>query len=250
VRAGRAPSSRIGVGLLLLALAGCAGRPLPQQSTPAPSPPPQDEAEARGVRHLVQPGQTLWRIARVYGVPLEEIAAANGIEDPTRLNVGQRLLIPGARRVLDVPPAPQPLAGVTGPSPPPRTPPPKAGAGGWGWPLDGPLSSSFGARRRHGRHHGIDISAPPGTPVHASRAGRVTFAGDRGAYGRLVVISHPGGFSSWYGHNSSLRVRVGEQVRKGQVIARSGRTGNASGPHLHFEIRRQGRALDPLTLLP
>ncbi|MDQ7007658.1 MAG: LysM peptidoglycan-binding domain-containing M23 family metallopeptidase [Acidobacteriota bacterium] len=194
----------------------------------------------RGVIHVVRRGQTLWRIARTYGVPLEDIARANHLDDPRRLAAGQKLLIPGATRVLEVPPA-QPAS--------PAEPGPLV-KDGWSWPLDGPLSSRFGVRRAHGRHQGIDITAPAGTAVRAARSGRVTFAGRRGRYGRLVVIEHAGGFSSWYAHNQSLAVHRGQEVERGQVIARSGQSGNATGPHLHFEIRRRGRPIDPSLLLP
>ncbi|HHN74085.1 MAG TPA: LysM peptidoglycan-binding domain-containing protein [Acidobacteria bacterium] len=226
------------LGLLLFGLlgAGCASR---RTAVHAPAP----EARATdGVIHVVQHGQTLWRIARTYGVPIEEIARANDLSDPRVLATGQKLLIPGATEVLEVPPA----ASTHSPAPPP-TP---LVRGGWAWPLDGPLSSRFGTRRPHGRHQGIDITAPVGTAVRAARDGTVAFAGRRGLYGRLVVLEHAGGFSSWYAHNRSLTVHRGQKVVRGQVIARSGQSGNATGPHLHFEIRRRGRPIDPRLLLP
>ena len=229
-----------------LVLAGCTTG---SQRVPQPQPSPQRETKAE-VIHVVAQGQTLWRIARVYGVPMEIIARANGITDPTRIRVGRRLVIPGASRVLEVPPAPQPLPPIE--TPPPgdhREPPPETSAS-WSWPLEGPISSRFGASRSHGRHQGVDITAPEGSSVRAARDGRVVFAGRRGAYGRLVVLEHSGGFSSWYAHNRTLRVRTGQWVQRGTVIARSGHSGNATGPHLHFEIRRQGKPLDPLLLIP
>ncbi len=218
--------------------------------TPVDEPAEMDHA-ATGVIHVVSAGQTLWRIARAYGLPLETLAAANSIEDPTKIRVGQKLVIPGAMRVLDVPPARGQLS-----SPDVREVAPLSEAGqelsrtGWLWPLEGQIVSRFGARRPHGRHLGIDISAPRGTPVRAARAGEVAFAGVQRGFGKLVVISHRGGYSSWYAHARSLVVKVGQHVRCGELIAHSGASGNASGPHLHFEIRRKGRALDPLTLLP
>jgi len=235
-----------GLVAVSLVLAGCTtgSRRIPR---PQPSRP---QATKTKVTHIVSRGQTLWRIARVYGVPMETIARANGITDPTRIRVGRRLVIPGASRVLDVPPAPKPLPSVE--SPPPaghREATPKTTTS-WNWPLEGPISSRFGASRRQGRHQGVDIAAPEGSPVRAAQDGRVIFAGQRRAYGRLVVLEHSGGFSSWYAHNRTLRVRTGQWVRRGEVIARSGHSGNATGPHLHFEIRREGKPLDPLLLLP
>ena len=84
----------------------------------------------------------------------------------------------------------------------------------------------------------------------AARSGRVVFSGRRGDYGLLVILEHDEGFSSWYAHNSRVLVESGQRVREGEVIAKSGRTGRASGTHLHFEIRHRGKPLDPLTFLP
>lgn len=107
------------------------------------------------------------------------------------------------------------------------------------------VTSHFGKRRGR-RHDGIDINAPIGTPVYASEAGIVVFAGVHiDGYGETIIVRHPGGLSTLYAHNSVLRVVEGEAVTKGQCIAYSGDTGNASGPHLHFEVREGLRALNP-----
>ncbi len=229
----------------LLAGVGCGGRRVvTSPEVPRPTKPP-----AR-VHHVVERGQTLWRIARAYGVPIETIVAANDLADPTQIEVGQRLLIPGARELIRVAPAPSMVEGrnrETANAPRATSP---AGPKTWLWPADGPITSRFGARRRNHRHQGLDIGAKTGSIVRASRAGQVTFAGTRGAYGRLVVIAHADGFSTWYAHNQSLAVRTGQRVRQGETIARVGRSGNASGPHVHFEIRRRGKALDPQLFLP
>jgi murein DD-endopeptidase MepM/ murein hydrolase activator NlpD len=98
-------------------------------------------------------------------------------------------------------------------------------------------------------HEGIDIAVPSGTPVGASAAGTVIHVGWLGGYGNLVVVDHGNGLSTAYAHNSSIAVALGQQVAQGQVLAYSGNTGNASGPVVHFEVRVNGTAVDPLGYL-
>ena len=98
-------------------------------------------------------------------------------------------------------------------------------------------------------HPGIDIAVAVGTQIRASGGGTVAMAGTDSAYGLFVLLRHPGGYESMYGHASRLLVREGDEVTAGQVIALSGSTGRSTAPHLHFEIRREGRSLDPLTLV-
>jgi murein DD-endopeptidase MepM/ murein hydrolase activator NlpD len=124
-----------------------------------------------------------------------------------------------------------------------------SGAPRLAWPLSGPVTSPYGRRgRRH--HDGIDIGAPPGTAVRAAANGTVVFAGTRRGYGRMIIIQHDGGFATVYAHNARQQVRVGARVRRGERIATVGRTGRTTGPNLHFEVRRQDVAYDPLALLP
>ena len=126
---------------------------------------------------------------------------------------------------------------------------------GFLWPLRGSTSSQYGMRRNPFggdivRHHaGIDIAAPGGTRVVASRAGRVTFAGTRGGYGKLVILSHANDMETRYGHLSSINVKEGHFVRPGQVLGAVGTTGRSTGNHLHFEIRKSGRAVNPMRWL-
>jgi LysM repeat protein len=218
--------------LLLAALAcACAGGPA-RRPAPAPQPVPAPRTDESGVWHVVQPGETLWRIAHTYEVPLERLAEVNGISDPARIRAGRRILIPDATERREIAPPAAPAVAE------------------WRWPAEGPLTSLFGVPRRGGRRHqGIDIAVASGSPVRAARAGRVVFAGRRGGYGLLVIVEHPGGFASWYAHNRRLLVRPGEPVAQGEVVARSGASGNARGEHLHFEVRYRGRAIDPLPLL-
>lgn len=115
----------------------------------------------------------------------------------------------------------------------------------------GRLTSPFGMRRHPlsgawTQHDGVDWSAPPGTPVFASGAGIVTHAGRDGAYGNVVRIAHPGGRETTYAHLGAIRVAVGAAVVQGQTIGTVGSTGNATGPHLHYEVRINGALVDPL----
>ena len=118
----------------------------------------------------------------------------------------------------------------------------------------GMRTSSFSTRRfhpiskRYKRHTGIDYGAPHGTPIHATAGGTVEFAGRRGAYGKLVIIRHPNGYKTYYGHCSRLLVKKGSQVKQGQVIAKVGRTGQATGPHVHYETRINGKPVNPNTI--
>jgi len=125
---------------------------------------------------------------------------------------------------------------------------PPSGTGRLAWPVSGPVTSGFGPR--WGRmHEGIDIAVPVGTPVRAAAAGTVIYAGWLGGYGNLVVVDHGGGLSTAYAHNSSFAASVGQSVAAGQVVSYSGNTGNSSGPHVHFEVRVNGTAVDPLGYL-
>lgn len=118
------------------------------------------------------------------------------------------------------------------------------------WPVVVPVSSGFG--RRDGRMHlGVDLVVPTGTPVRAACDGVVAYAGEKlRGYGRLLIIKHGGGLTTVYAHNHELLVAEGAPVGRGQVIARSGATGRVTAPHLHFEVRVDGKATDPLPYLP
>lgn len=116
------------------------------------------------------------------------------------------------------------------------------------WPLKGVLYARFGKKGR-GPHDGIDLAAPLGTPVRTAAEGRVLFAGEQKGYGLIAIVEHSEGLVTLYAHNRDLRVKQGQQVRGGQVIATVGESGRTSGPHLHFEVRRAGRPVDPLAHL-
>jgi murein DD-endopeptidase MepM/ murein hydrolase activator NlpD len=117
------------------------------------------------------------------------------------------------------------------------------------------LSSLFGFRidplsGKKRMHAGIDVSAKEGTDIKAIDGGEVVFAGSRGLYGKLLEIRHPNGLVTRYGHTKELLVQVGEWVRKGQTVALLGKTGKATGPHVHFEVRQDGLPVDPFLIFP
>jgi lipoprotein NlpD len=263
------------VALLALAAAGACihpGRlaPMPERGLPLVTAEPAREGDARlaeqaawhgsgGVRHLVQPGETLWRIARAYAVPVTDLQRANELSDPAQLEAGTRLFIPGADRERAVSAVEGPQARLE-PRRTPRASPaqiPRAGghaldpaAGGetLAWPVRGVLISGFGDRDRE-HHDGVDLACPEGTPVFAAGAGEVLFAGEQRGYGNLVLVGHAHGLVTVYAHNSENLVVQGDRVLRGEPIARVGRSGNATGPHLHFEVRVGTRARDPLGFL-
>jgi murein DD-endopeptidase MepM/ murein hydrolase activator NlpD len=211
-----------------------------------------------GVTHPVKKGETLWRICEAYGANLTSVCMFNGITDPETIRAGQRLFIPGADARRKVPPGPSVAGsnGTGGPGPEKtekgrqKGPVPKPSRLSFAWPVQGRITSGFGARNGQ-QHDGIDIAAPKGTPVHAAEAGKVVYSdnGLRG-YGNLIIIQHPGNFSSVYAHNSRNIVSVDAKVRKGQTIGYVGNTGRSRGDHLHFEIRRKVKPENPIKYLP
>jgi lipoprotein NlpD len=351
MRRGSRPGRACALGWLLLAACagGRAGQPgdgtLPAwaraPTTAATHPEPE---VVRGV-HRVEKGETLFRIAKGYGLTAEELAAANGLDVSATLVVGSDLLIPGAvepaagtlsqaapaqkeavqppvakvwetavepragqplppdllkafdttaKAPADVPlPADlarafdHPTAAVARPPSAPVAAPPlaeqsaaisasigpmpgaeapkasltagrasvaprgsiaSAPAGVLQWPLRGVLYARFGKKGRE-PHDGIDLAAPAGTPVRTAGEGMVLFAGPQSGYGLIVVVGHEKGLVTVYAHSRDLRVRTGQTVRPGQVIATVGESGKTSGPHLHFEVRVEGEPVDPLRFL-
>ncbi|MGD9156953.1 MAG: peptidoglycan DD-metalloendopeptidase family protein [Desulfobacteraceae bacterium] len=122
------------------------------------------------------------------------------------------------------------------------------------WPLEGKISSSFGWRNdpfsgEKKFHEGIDLTAKEGTDVRAVMAGRVRIADAQGGYGKVVVLDHGHGFTTLYAHNKDVTVKAGDWVAKGSTIAKVGSSGRSTGPHLHFEVRRNGKKLDPENFL-
>ncbi len=222
----------------------------------------------RGREHVVRGGETLYGISRLNGVGVYEMARANGLTPPYTIRAGQRLRIPrgegeagkGKPPGAKAAPGPRPAAvkkpAARAEKPPARAkkrkvpaavprPPPRSSRG-FLWPLKGRVLSAFGTKARGLRNDGINIAAPRGTPVRAAENGVVAYAGNelRG-FGNLLLIKHAGGWITAYAHNENLLVKRGDKVRKRQVIAKVGSSGNVSNPQLHFEMRRGRRAVDP-----
>ena len=121
---------------------------------------------------------------------------------------------------------------------------------GWPVPYDvARISSSFGVDRGASRHKGIDLTAPKGTKVRTTADGRVTFAGRSGDFGRLVVVEHAGGYETRYAHLKRIEVAKGKKLKRGAVVGTVGESGNATGPHLHYEVRLQGTPVNPRSYL-
>lgn len=202
---------------------------------------------ARPVYHRVRPGETLARIGQAYGVPYQAIARANDIDDPARIGVGQRLRIPGATRELTLPPTDQ-LALAPLERAPARARP--GDAPRLLWPINaGTVTSGYG--RRNGRDHdGIDIAAPLGASVRAAADGEVVYCGALPGYGNMIIVRHARGYLTVYAHNEQHHAAEGTRVQRGQLIASVGRSGRATGPNLHFEVRKGNVAYDPLLFLP
>jgi murein DD-endopeptidase MepM/ murein hydrolase activator NlpD len=243
------------------ALAACAVAPRPPaRVAPIPLSPagPHAEPGVAGVVHVVRRGETVYRIARTYGMEPADLMETNGIVDPSSIEIGTELFVPGASRVLDVPPAGTSPEAAPSPAPSPAAPPPPAparaparagdGSVSLSWPVQGVLYGRFGTRQGE-RHDGIDIAAPEGTAVTAAADGTVLFAGQQSGYGFIVILKHAGELVTLYAHASEVLVRDGQAVRRGQPIARVGQTGKTTGPHLHFEVREGTRPRNPLLFL-
>jgi murein DD-endopeptidase MepM/ murein hydrolase activator NlpD len=197
--------------------------------------------------HAVKPGDTGFSISMDYAVPWEQIALANNLDPQAPVKAGQDLLIP---TLLDPPaagprtlvPAPRPAAAALAGSAAPR-------AARFAWPLSGPVRRGYAAGSNY--HDGIDIPAPKGTMVRAAAAGTVTFAGkEKDQFGNLVVLDHGGGWFTAYGFLSRVTVKEGAKVAAGERVGLVGDTGLAKGDELHFEVRQDGKPIDPLQQLP
>lgn len=234
-----------------------------QTKSPAPRPEAGTKAKSKGITHVVQKGQTLFRISQAYQVKVAALMEANRIKPSTPLKVGQRLFIPGAKGVKKVE-ASRSLTveerltleqslqeEVT--APPSPTEPPRTRVrtdADFLWPIVGPLNSPFGPR--WGKFHaGIDIGSPHYQEVVAAADGEVIYAdATKGGLGKAVVLQHGRGFRTVYAHLSIIIARDGDTVRQGQAIGGVGETGRASGPHLHFEVRKNGVPVNPEEFLP
>ena len=185
--------------------------------------------------YTVTAGDTLWSIARRFNVDAGQLAAANGIADCRNLRVGTILTIPGSPAIAAVRPAVNLASRDFSIRP----------AASLIWPLIGAITSGFGWRGGE-FHHGLDIAGNMGEKIRAALAGTVVLSGwGNSIYGQMVKIDHGNGLETVYAHTSRNLVTTGEYVQAGEAIAEVGATGNASGPHLHFEVREKGKAINP-----
>ncbi len=181
----------------------------------------------KGIKYSLSPGESIEEIADKYGLQPAKIRRANEIAPGEELNPGDTLILPGAEPEFGYKDRlNQKLVR----------------------PVDGRVTSPFGPRWG-GHHDGVDYAVPYGTPVRAAGAGTVVHTGYSQGYGHTVILEHQKGMRTLYAHLSSYEVTPGQRVGRGQVIAKSGNTGRSTGPHLHFEVRMNGRPVDPKNYL-
>jgi len=229
-----------------------------------------------GVNHVVQPGQTLYRISKTYGVSADKISAYNHIKDPTQIKAGESLWIPGVRHTRTVPVVPGATKKKTTTSskntptvtrkktvtPPKKSSPPPARQpaqkptvvaakkGLLDWPVRGNVLQTYGVKNGE-RSKGIVIAATEGTPVLCAAAGQVIYSGSGiQGYGHLLIVKHSDNLYTVYGHNRSTLVKAGAFVNKGQKIALSGRVPSLGRGGVHFEVRQGNQAVNPAFYLP
>ncbi|TFH30361.1 MAG: LysM peptidoglycan-binding domain-containing protein [Myxococcales bacterium] len=220
-----------------------------------------------GILHSVQPGENLYRIGRAYGYDHLELARLNRIAPPYSIRPGDEIFIPDADQQLPVNVITPIAASGAPPSSEGRAPPvatrptndPVAAPGPvakgyatnarFSWPVRGQMMTSFSSSGSS-PHDGIDIVADAGTPVSVAAEGRVIFSDRLSSYGNVVIVEHTGGYATVYAHNDKNLVRKGARVRRGDRIAMVGASGRARAPHLHFEVRKDNIARNPLYYLP
>ena len=250
---------------------------IPRYVSSAPQTAAAHAPAAAGKVHVVQSGETLNSIARRNGVTLTALAHANHVQSSAKLSVGDRLTIPAgghpavaAAQPAAVPQATQPrtapVTKVASAAPvqsahvakeEPRTTEtavktaePNGAMPAFRWPVRGRVIAGFGSKPNGMQNDGINLAVPEGTPVKAADDGVVAYAGNElKGYGNLVLIRHANGYVSAYAHASELMVKRGDTIKRGQVIAHAGQTGNVTSPQLHFEIRKGSTPVDPTQFL-
>ena len=251
----------------------------------APASKPVAVANAAPSVHVVNHGDTLLSIARRNHVPVAELARANNFDPSTKLRLGMKLTVPGAK-VAAAAPVAQPVAAVQPAAAPPspatkmavatagppqtahlaqattkiedapaaETPVKASEATGalptFRWPVRGKVITAYGAKANGKANDGINLAVPEGTPVKAAEDGVVAYSGNElKGYGNLVLVRHSNGYVTAYAHASELLVKRGDSIKRGQVIAKSGQSGEVASPQLHFEIRKGSSPVDPLQFL-
>ncbi|MGY2906454.1 peptidoglycan DD-metalloendopeptidase family protein [Bradyrhizobium sp. URHC0002] len=238
--------------------------------------------------HVVNRGDTLISIARRNNVPVAELAKANNLDQSAKLSLGMKLTVPGSRSAAAAPVAQPVVAASAQPVAPVAAPVTKmALAGGppqsarlasattnvveekpvveaasvksseatgalptFRWPVRGKVITSYGAKTNGKSNDGINLAVPEGTPVKAAEDGVVAYSGNElKGYGNLVLVRHSNGYVTAYAHASELMVKRGDTIKRGQIIAKSGQSGEVGSPQLHFEIRKGSSPVDPLQFL-
>jgi murein DD-endopeptidase MepM/ murein hydrolase activator NlpD len=238
--------------------------------------------------HIVNRGDTLMSIARRNNVPVTELAKANNLDQSAKLSLGMKLTVPGSKSAAAAPVAQPVAAAPAQPVAPVAAPATKvASAGGppqsarlasattnvveekpaveaasvksseatgalptFRWPVRGKVITSYGAKTNGKSNDGINLAVPEGTPVKAAEDGVVAYSGNElKGYGNLVLVRHSNGYVTAYAHASELMVKRGDTIKRGQIIAKSGQSGEVGSPQLHFEIRKGSSPVDPLQFL-
>jgi murein DD-endopeptidase MepM/ murein hydrolase activator NlpD len=252
-------------------------------ATVAPASKPAAVVAAAPSVHVVNPGDTLASIARHNHVSVAELAKANNLDASAKLKLGTKLTVPGAKVAAAAPAAPvpaviQPLAVTTVPATKmaanasPQSarlaqsaPTPEENAAAeapvkaseatgalptFRWPVRGKVITTYGAKTNGKSNDGINLAVPEGTPVKAAEDGVVAYSGNElKGYGNLILVRHANGYVTAYAHASELLVKRGDTIKRGQVIAKSGQSGEVGSPQLHFEIRKGSTPVDPLQFL-
>jgi murein DD-endopeptidase MepM/ murein hydrolase activator NlpD len=251
-----------------------------------PAEPPLITGSTRGSGqfvHVINPGETLMSLARKYNKTLGEIARANNLPINHKTRIGERIVIPGLQGNATQTAARAPAPAVAAPqvqrpvaqqpqrmvaaepvvqnaarvvTPAKENPEPQqaaaseqepTGSTGFRWPVRGRIIAGFGPKPTGQQNDGINIAVPEGTPIKAADDGTVAYAGNElKGYGNLVLIRHANGYVTAYAHASELMVKRGDTVKRGQIIAKSGQTGNVNSPQLHFEVRKGATPVDPM----
>ena len=260
-----------------------------QARAPKPSFAPQEEyasaepaKKVSGGRHTVAGGETLFSLGRKYGVSPYAIADLNGLPHNQSLSVGQSLRLPGgtAKSIVAKVPAVEESEQIVSNDDPVETDDAEQSlalkkpvldeevpiakpvqqqtaeidaaptVGSMRWPVKGKIISEYGAKPNGLKNEGINIAVPEGTGVRAAESGVVAYAGNElKGYGNLVLVRHSNGFVTAYAHASELMVKRGDTIKRGQIIAKSGQSGEVGSPQLHFEIRKGSSPVDPLQFL-
>jgi len=255
-------------------ISAAAPQPMPVASKPAPVAiaKPAQPAPPKESVYTVASGDTLLGIARKYNVALPELAKANNVAPNHRVTPGDRVLVPGGHSIesrqastpkIEKPQtAPSTVASIpaqraniatpepTAPETAAKTAEPAGSMPTFRWPVHGRVISSFGARVNGQPNDGINVAVPEGTPVKAAEGGVVAYAGNElKGFGNLVLVRHANGYVSAYAHASEIAVKRGDTIKRGQVVAKAGQTGNVTSPQLHFEIRKGSTPVDPSQFL-